>query len=192
MASPSPSASPARVAKGSHNAARFSSLDELTFNRDFDLSQSYGSQPAAKQWTFEPSYSGLAAAKLRQPTHKRLPVNMMDTFLADSATSPQIVPPGSWRTSIMIKSNPTLRGFVTDKVTNVPHTPAMLERPPLRTIRHSLVHDHEENLLVNISTPSSFVFPPGAARFDPFSRPLTTHVPGRHRFFCSDVRAKLP
>ena len=63
--------SPGRVTKGSHSAHRFSSLDELTFNRDFDLSKSYDKK---EKWTFEPSYSGFAAARLRHATERRLPV----------------------------------------------------------------------------------------------------------------------
>jgi len=117
---------------------------------------------------------------------------MMDTFLTDSATAPQIVPPQTWRTSIMIKSNPTLRGYVTDKITNESHLPAALEREPSRIVEHKLVHDHEHELLVNISTPSCYQFPARAPPFRPIGRPLTQHEPGRHRFFVSDVRHKLP
>ena len=56
----------------------------------------------------------------------------MDTFLSDVATVPQIVPTEQWRTQRMIK--------------------------PLRTSCSKLVHDHEQSLLVNITTPSQYHF----------------------------------
>ena len=163
-----------RVSKGTHHAARHSMLDELTFNRDFDHSHSLD---RTQKWKFQPSYSGFATQKVRQSSQRRLPVNMVDTFLSDTATSPQIVARDSWRTNMMIKSNPTLRGFVTDKVTNVPHQPAILSRPPSRVVEHTLVHDHEHELLLNITTPSPYKFSPNSPLFRPLgSVPPATHV----------------
>lgn len=189
----------ARITKGTHSAARHSLLDELTFNRDFDHSESTSKAPT---WNFHPSYSGFSTPKTRTAQERGLPVNMMDTFLSNTATVPQIVPTEQWRTNRMIKSNPTLRGFVTDKITSVQYEPAQHERKPMRTSCSKLVHDHEQALLVNITTPSQYSFVPAirTSAFRPLGslqpaapgRPYTTHEPGRHRYFVSDVRVKLP
>lgn len=154
----------ARIAKGTHSAARHSLLDELTFNRDFDLSDSTNLD---KKWVFHPSYSGFASAKVRTAQTKRLPVNLMDTFLSDTATTPQIVPTELAATRMRIKSNPTLRGFVTDKITTLGYEPAVHSRAPLRTSCSKLVHDHQEDLLVNITTPSPYKFLANSPPFKP-------------------------
>ena len=62
----------ARIAKGTHSAARHSLLDELTFNRDFDLSSAADKNP---KWTYHPSYSGFARASTRTAQERCLPVN---------------------------------------------------------------------------------------------------------------------
>lgn len=188
MATSSAEEQPMRMSKGRHSSARFSSLDELTFNRDFDLSHTY---KKPEKWKFEPSYSGFAAIKLKKPQNSALPVNMMDTFISDAATTAQIVPSELWRTNIMVKHNPQLRGYVTDKMTNERHEPAALLRSPTRLEEHKLVHDHEHDLLVNITTPSTYKFSANSPPFHPLGRPATIHEPGRHRFFVSDVRAKI-
>ena len=165
----------ARIAKGTHSAARHSLLDELTFNRDFDNS---GSTTQKQKWTFHPSYSGFVTEKTRYPQSRCLPVNMMDTFLSDRATVPQVVPKDEWATRLRIKSNPTLRGFVADKVTNLAFQPTVHERQPMRTSSSKLVHDHEQALLVNITTPSAYRFTPNAPIFNPLGSvpPSTPNV----------------
>ena len=190
-----------RVTKGHFHAARHSSLDEMTFNRDFDLSNSLGQK---EKWNFHPSYSGWATPKVRYAQEKSLPVNMMDTFLSGRATLPQIVPDDQLATSMRVKANYNLRGFVTDKVTKVDYEPAVRDLYRPKISQHALVHDHEQSLIINMSTPTPYKFLPGQATpFRPLgapvptpnlaaTRPLTTHEPGRHRFFVSDVRAKLP
>ena len=224
---------PTRVAKGTHSAARHSLLDELTFNRDFDFSESTSQRPKWQVCTaeelagiccthleaggsmvltppasrllpsqFHESYSGFTNERTRYHQERRLPVTMMDTFLSDSATTRQIVPDSMWRTNMMIKQNPNQRGFVTEKVTTAPFAPASHDRIPMRTSSCKLVRDQDHDLLINISTPSVFKFAPNAPLFQPMGslppathapgRPFTTHEPGRHRFFVSDVRAKLP
>jgi len=183
-----------RFIKGANNVNRHSLLDELTFNRDFDLSSTDKSVP---RWQFEPSYSGFAANRLRhagQRGDSRLRVSLMETAASERASTPQVVPTNTWRTSLVIKHNPNLRAFVTDKLTNVPHAPATLERPPFRKVEHTLVHDHEQSLLVNVSTASQFM-PSGRPPLfpDPWQRPrmTTTHEPGRHRFFLGDIGPKI-
>lgn len=151
---------------------------------------------------FHESYSGFSSLGVRHAQERGLPVNMMDTFLSSSATTRQIVPDSMRKTNMMIKANPTLRGFVTDKVTNTPYSPASHDRLPTRTSSCKLVRDHDHELLVNIQTPSVYRFSPDAPLFRPQGsmppathapgRPFTTHEPGRHRFFVSDVRVKLP
>ena len=116
---------------------------------------------------FHHSYSGFSNERTRYPADKRLPVNMMDTFLSESATTRQIVPNSMRRTNVMIKQNPTLRGFVTEKVTNAPFAPTYHERAPLRTSSCKLVRDHDHELLINIETPSVFKFAPNAPLFQP-------------------------
>ena len=190
-----------RVTKSTPSAHRHSLLDELTFNRDFDGSGSTAAFGKAEKWQFHPSYSGFATDKTRMPQSRKLPVNMMDTFLSDRATTPQIVEPSMYATNRMVKTNPNLRGFVTDKVTNVGFTPTTHERPPTRTSCSKLVRDHDHELLVNITTPAPYRFVPNAPLFRPLGsvppathapgRPYTTHEPGRHRFFVSDVRHKI-
>ena len=137
------------------HAMRHSSLDELTFNRDVD--GSLNNQPS-KRWTFEPSYSGVMAERLRTPSSRGLPTSMMETSLSRTAGLPQCSPvpthPGStpWRNTFQIKANPHLRGYVSDKITTLPFTPSTLARPPTRTIAHANVADHMSDTLMNLKT----------------------------------------
>lgn len=124
-----------RVLKSDFHLARHSVLDELTFNRDFDASQSATINKGVQPWTYHPSYSGFQTPQTATRREKRLPVTMMDMSLSSTASLPQVSPSASLRNSLRIKHNPELRGFVTDKLTNAPHERAQLARAPFRCAR---------------------------------------------------------
>jgi len=173
-------------------------LDTITFNRDFDLSD-VGPE---KKWEFDGSYSSFAKAALSKPKKSGVAVNLIDTMLSEKATMTQI-PSNvhSRRDRIQISHKPELRAFVTDKITNLPHTPGY-EQMLTRHKEHTLVHNHEHALLVNIQTaPTTAPRPPQLTPLEytprlPLFRPMgsvqpmNTH-PGRHRYFIADVRTKL-
>ena len=193
-----------RKTRGVNGAHKHSSLDELTFNRDFDMSHSTGAHAAQLEaWKFEPSYSGFASIKLRKPAHSRSPVTMMDNTISTAASFPQVVDSvDAFRSQMQIKNNPMARAYVTDKLTSLPHEPAQLQRAPMRTCEHKFVFDQDGSLLINMNSSSPFRSSPTAPLFyhpkgsvPPAThfpgRPMSTHEPGRHRFFLGDVRAKI-
>ena len=83
-------------------------------------------------------------------------MTMMDCTLGSKASSPQIVAPqGSWRTSILVKQNPPLRAFVTEKLTRMPYSPAQpLGASFARLNQHKELRNHEHDLLLNVNTPN--------------------------------------
>jgi len=174
-------------------------LDELTFNRDFDASQSATINKGVQPWNYHPSYSGFQTPQTATRREKRLPVTMMDMSLSSTATLPQVSPSASLQNSLRIKHNPELRGFVTDKLTNAPHERAQLARAPFRTVEHTLVSSHQHDLLINISTPTEYpaVHAPGMMGAAPRAPVLVPerlgamHEPGRHRYFLGDVPPKI-
>ena len=75
-----------RRTRGVHGVQKHSSLDELTFNRDFDISHSTGAHGAQlESWKFHPSYSGFAASKL---TRTRALVYRTPSLTVDLRSSP--------------------------------------------------------------------------------------------------------
>ena len=203
-----------RVVKGTFNSQRHSSLDELTFNRyepphsfrlalsndakshrafllvpfsDFDHSNSL-ERKMQERWTFDPSYSGVFANRLRTPTFRRQPVSMLETSLSTQASLPQVVAKEDWRTACIIKANPNLRGFVTDKITSRPHTAAQLEKwNPVRSREHAVVHDHNGGLVFTMRSQPMFgqVTPLRAITPNaPMFRPAGSIQPVRPPFIC--------
>ena len=185
------------------NPLRHSSLDELTFNRDFDKSCSAAGNREPERWLFRPSYSGFGTTP-RALASARSPVDMMDTTLSSTASRPQVCPErAQYATNVMIKHNPPLHGFVTDKVTSSdgwPQRAAVLAPPAQRRMEHRLTFDQRHDLLVNMSTSNMSPASPalGAPRprtsalaLQPLGRPFMSHEPGRHRFFVSDVARKI-
>ena len=118
-----------------------------------------------------PRLSGCAAferprAKLASATGAALPLNM------------QASQSSVWRTTK--KSNPAIPGFVVSDRTE--RIPAKLAPPPERVTEHKLVHDHEHDLLINMTTRSPFKFHPNAPLFRPLgSVQPATHVRRRSR-----------
>ena len=194
-----------RVSKGTFHAARHSVLDEIVFNRDFDKSRSSSINRGRDTWTFQPSYSGFQSLALQMRPDQsigRLPAMMMDDTVSSQASLPQIVAHGSRASSIQIKHNPALCGFVTEKVTKLPFAPG--HRPDAnfgRLKNHVELRNHESDLIINLNTPNQFPPSPFTPMFRPLGsvqpnvqppgRPVTTHQPGRHRFFISDITPKI-
>ena len=130
---------------------------------------------------------------------KRLPVNMMETCISDRATTPQHPTPGKERhTCMKIKQHPTLRAFVTPKITNTGFLPSLTEERRTRVSQSKCVVDHLHDQIIQITTPQPMKVTPLSTIFYPLGsvpgsvpacagRPMT-HEPGRHRFFVSDVR----
>ena len=117
-------------------------------SRDFDLSDDLG----PKKWKFDGSYSSFAADRLKKPKRTGIAVNQLDTMLPSQATMTQIpFNINNRRERIQIAHKPELRAFVTDKITNLPVTPAY-EQMLTRNKEHTLVTNHEGNLRVNIQT----------------------------------------
>jgi len=178
-------------------ALKRGTLDTITFNRDYDLSD----VGTAAKWTFDGSYSSFAKDRLKQPKSTGIAVNLIDTMLSDRATMTQIpMNVANRKDRIQIAHRPELRAFVTDKITNLPVTPAY-EQKLTRHKEHTLVHNHEGILGVNIQTalpqkpPRTLTPIEGAPRLPLFRpmgsvQPMNTH-PGRHRYFIADVRTKL-
>jgi len=185
--------SSSRILKTEFHAQRHSLLDELTFNRDFDNSATAGINKQATKWKFDPSYSGYMTDRLQQKRERRLPVMMMDMSMSRAATAPQIAL--DLNSSIHIKHSPQLRGFVTGKMTSEPFEKAQLARAPFRTIEHDLVTTHQQDLLVNMATPTEYpqpLTPPAGSVMHALpNRPAPPHIPGRHRYFMGDVPAKI-
>jgi hypothetical protein len=194
-----------RVSKGTFHAARHSVLDEIVFNRDFDKSRSSSINRGRDTWTFQPSYSGFQSLALQMRPDQsigRLPAMMMDGTVSSHASLPQIVAHGSRASSIQIKHNPALCGFVTEKVTKLPFAPGL--RPDAnfgRLKNHVELRNHESDLIINLNTPNQYPPSPFTPMFRPLGsvqpnvqppgRPVTTHQPGRHRFFMSDITPKI-
>jgi len=178
-------------------ALKKGTLDSITFNRDFDQSDDLD----GKKWQFDGSYSSFAADKLKKPKRTGIAVNLLDTMLSDRATMTQIpYNVKNRKDRIQIAHKPELRAFVTDKITNLPVTPAY-EQMLTRHKEHTLVHNHEGQLGVNIQTappmrPPRMLTPleggPRLPLFRPMGsvQPMNT-FPGRHRYFIADVRTKL-
>jgi len=193
--------------RGSFHAARHSVLDELTFNRDFDQSKTSASHnKSLRPWTFQPGYSGFQSLALQyrpNRSEQRLPVSMMDCTLGSNAGTPGIVAQSSQlKDSYQIKQNPPLRGFVTEKLTSQPFTPGL--RPDVSFARlnmHKELRSHEHDLIINMNTPNQYPPNPMTPMFRPLGsvmpnvqppgRPFTTHQPGRHRNFISDITPKI-
>ena len=131
-----------------------------------------------KKWTFDSSYSSFAADRLKKPKRAGIAVNQLDTMLPSHATMTQIpYNINNRRDRIKIAHKPELRAFVTDKITNLPVTPAY-QQMLTRNKEHTLVTNHEGNLRVNIQT---------AVRGAPCSRPCDE----RSRARCSRPRVTL-
>eukprot|EP00325_Prymnesiales_sp_UTEX-LB-985_P025963 CAMPEP_0174725398 /NCGR_PEP_ID=MMETSP1094-20130205/45461_1 /TAXON_ID=156173 /ORGANISM="Chrysochromulina brevifilum, Strain UTEX LB 985" /LENGTH=216 /DNA_ID=CAMNT_0015926787 /DNA_START=8 /DNA_END=658 /DNA_ORIENTATION=- len=181
-----------RIIKTEYHPQRHSLLDELTFNRDFDISSTASINKGAKPWAFDASYSGYMTGRLQQKPDRRLPVTMMDMSMSSHATWPQVAP---GLESFRIKHSPQLRGFVTGKISAEPFVKAQLSRAPFRTIEHDLVTSHQQDLLVNMATPTEYpqpLSPPaGRTTCDILNRPVPKHNPGRHRYFLGDVPPKI-
>ena len=149
-----------RMVRGRFADARHSALDELTFNRDVDSSSAILSARGGP-WEYRPSYSGFNTPKLMQMRERKLPAFNTDSMLSRSATLPQVRPTGPtaqelWRTNFLVKHNPHLRGFVTEKVTSLPHTPTQIDRWAPRIVSHKKVENFQGDLLINITTPQQY------------------------------------
>jgi hypothetical protein len=91
---------------------------------------------------------------------------------------------------------------VTEKVTKLPYAPGL--RPDAnfgRLKNHVELRNHESDLIINLNTPNQYPPSPFTPMFRPLGsvqpnvqppgRPVTTHQPGRHRFFMSDITPKI-
>ena len=169
--------------RNKQNFMNASTLDEITFNRDLDYSASYdinAINAAKNTWQFNPSYAGVAAQRLKTPATTGTPTSMMDSSLSRHASTPQVAADSAmYRQRIRINHTPYLRAFVTDKVTS--SEPGYAPLPEfIKNVRHSLVHNHEQTLLVNMDTKPSILPPPRSSlsfaplgSFGSTGRPLT-------------------
>lgn len=114
-------AQPSQSGHGRYAVAQKECVDELVFNRSMKFSNNSFPQTPAPRWTFEPSYSGIAAARLYQRRNGP-PADMMEPILSDRAINPKIVERSALSSHYRIAHKPYLHAFISEKVTNKPFT----------------------------------------------------------------------
>lgn len=162
-------------------------------------------------WSFSPSYSGFQSPRLQlRPNTARGPppiAMLMDCMASSQATcSPQVISHGS-RASTTFLAGPQLAQPSTlpsalgsglarwNQHREMP--PWMMSAHAARMKQH---RNHEGDLIVSIGTPNQHPPSPFTPLFRPLGsvqpnvqppgRPSTSHQPGRHRYFVSDVTRK--
>ena len=162
-------------------------------------------------WSFSPSYSGFQTPRLQQrPNTARGPppiAMLMDRMASSQATcSPQVISYGSTRASTTFLAGPQLAQPTLPSAlgSGLARRSQHRELPPWMMSAHAARmkqhRNHEGDLIVSIGTPNQHSPSPFTPLFRPLGsvqpnvqppgRPSTSHQPGRHRYFVSDVTSK--